>query len=141
MAGENIVIEKSNCQISQLPEMIKGNQPTDGGHLLLTSAEAKALDLTLQQRQRFIRRILGSAEMIRGIERYCLWIEDEHLAEAEKIPAIARRLQAVREMRKASPKAATVALAETPHRFGEVRQTGNETLIVVPRLRDRKSVV
>ena len=35
-------------------------------------------------------------------------------------------------MRLASPKAQTVEIAATPHRFGEVRQTGNETLTIIP---------
>ena len=132
IAEENIIIEKCNSSISQLPEMLLGNTPRDGGHLLLKASEIDTLDLTPQQRQRFIRKILGSAEMIRGIERYCIWITDADAQQAEKIPAIARRLQAVREMRKASPRASTAELAELPYRFSEVRQTGNETLIVVP---------
>lgn len=132
IAEENIIIEKCNSSISQLPEMLLGNTPRNGGHLLLKASEIDTLDLTPQQRQRFIRKILGSAEMIRGIERYCIWITDADAQQAEKIPAIARRLQAVREMRKASPRASTAELAELPYRFSEVRQTGNETLIVVP---------
>jgi hypothetical protein len=35
-------------------------------------------------------------------------------------------------MRLASPKAATIDTANCPHRFGEVRQTGHETVIIVP---------
>jgi hypothetical protein len=59
--------------------MLRGNMPYDGGHLLLNRDEVDALQLSAEQRKRFIRRIYGSAEFIRGLERYCLWIEDAHL--------------------------------------------------------------
>lgn len=109
-----------------------GNKPVDGGHLLLSRDEVEALDLTVEQGNRFIRRIYGSAEFIRGQERYCLWLDDQHIEDIKKISAVWQRIKMVREMRLASPKAATVEIAATPHRFGEVRQTGDETVIVVP---------
>jgi hypothetical protein len=109
-----------------------GNKPVDGGHLLLSRDEVNALGLTKSQRARFVRRIYGSAEFIRGLERYCLWIEDVHLEEAIGIEAIAQRVEGVRVMRLASLKAATIEIADTPYRFGEVRQTGKETVTIVP---------
>jgi hypothetical protein len=130
--GADVVVDKAARPLGGQSEMTKGNQPTDGGHLLLTTDEVAQLGLTAAQRQRFIRRIYGSAEFIRGLERYCLWIEDEHLAEAMAIEAVARRVEGVRQMRLASPKAATLETASIPHKFGEVRQSGKETVIIVP---------
>ena len=75
--------------------------------------------------------IYGSAEFIRGLLRYCIWIKDQDLQEALGIEAIARRVEAVRLMRLASTKSATRAGAGTAHRFDEVRQTGNEALIAI----------
>lgn len=133
-AAADVIVDKAAKPLAGLAEMTKGNQATDGGHLLLTRDEVEALDLTTAQRQKLIRRIYGSAEFIRGLERYCLWISDDDLPEARRIPGIAQRIEDVRQMRLASPKAATVESAKTPHRFGEVRQTGGETLVVIPRV-------
>lgn len=130
--GANVAVEKAARPLGGQSEMTKGNQPTDGGHLLLTRDEVAALGLSLEQRSRFIRRIYGSAEFIRGLERYCLWLEDRHLIEALGIEAIAQRVEGVRKMRLASPKAATIATADTPHKFGEIRQKGVETVVIVP---------
>ncbi len=94
--------------------------------------ELERLQLTHEQQTIFVRRIYGSAEFIRGLERHCLWIKDQHLDEALSIPAIAQRIGAVREMRLSSTKAATVAAAISAHRFGEIRQSGTETVIIVP---------
>ena len=48
------------------------------------------------------------------------------------IPAIAQRIEAVRKMRLESRKAATVEIANVSHRFGEIRQNGDEAIIIVP---------
>jgi hypothetical protein len=130
--GANVVVDKVAQPLSGQSDMRFGNKPVDGGHLLLTRDEVDTLQLNTVQRQRFIRRIYGSAEFIRGLERYCLWIENVHLVEAVGIAAIAKRIADVRKMRLASTKAATVETAKMAHQFGEVRQKGNETVIVVP---------
>ena len=132
VAGSNVEIEKQTKPLADVAEMTKGNQPTDGGNLLLSRDELERLQLTHEQQTIFVRRIYGSAEFIRGLERHCLWIKDQHLDEALSIPAIAQRIGAVREMRLSSTKAATVAAAISAHRFGEIRQSGTETVIIVP---------
>lgn len=132
VVGENIIVDKAARPLGEQAEMSFGNKPVDGGHLLLSRTELDTLALTPEQQSRFIRRIYGSAEFIRGLERYCLWIEDSDLAEAQAIPSIAQRIEAVRFMRLASPKAATIDAAKSSHRFGEIRQAGTETVIIVP---------
>jgi hypothetical protein len=130
--GANVVVEKATRPLSGQSEMSFGNKPVDGGNLLLSRDEVDALGLTAMQRTRLIRRIFGSAEFIRGLERYCLWIEDEYLADALTNQAIAQRVEGVRRMRIASPKTATVETGCTPYRFGEIRQKGIESVIIVP---------
>jgi len=134
VAGSHVLVEKRASSLADVNEMTKGNQPTDDGNLLLSAQEVAALGLTPEQKARFIRRIYGSAEFIRDVCRYGLWIKDADLAEAKTIPAIAARIEAVRAMRLTSPKAATVKSADTSWRFGEIRQTGDETVIIVPRV-------
>ena len=132
VAAPNVMVEKRNKPIANIPDMTKGSQPTDGGNLLLTDDEADNLGLSDEQRARFLRRIYGSAEFIRGHVRHCLWIEDHDLAEAIGIAGIRQRLEGTRTMRLESPKSATVAAAEKPHKFGEIRQTGAETVMIIP---------
>ncbi len=134
VAAGNVIVEKSAKPICGMAEMDFGNKPVDGGNLLLSAEELEALNLTPEQREKFTRRIYGSAEFIRGLQRHCLWIENEDLEEAMAIPAIAVRIEGVRRMRLASPKRATRDAANSAHRFGEVRQKGNESAIVVPRV-------
>ena len=132
VAGPNVIARKAFKPLTELAGMSFGNKPVDGGSLLLTRDEVESLGLTLAQEARFIRRIYGSAEFIRGLSRYCLWIEDRYLDEALAIPSIRTRVESVRAMRLASEKTATRMIADVAHRFGEVRQSGSETAIVVP---------
>lgn len=132
IAGQNIIIERASKPLSGQAEMTLGNMPVDGGNLLLSRAEVDALQLTPEQYKKFIRRIYGSAEFIRGLLRYCLWIENLYLEEALEIPAIAKRIDAVKTMRLASPKKATVEAAEIAHRFSEIRQNDSKNVIIIP---------
>ncbi|REK76076.1 class I SAM-dependent DNA methyltransferase [Paenibacillus paeoniae] len=132
VAGPDVWVEKQSTQINGLDIMMKGSQPTDGGHLLLTRDEVKSLGITMEQRKKFVRRIFGSAEFIRDLERYCLWIDERQVNEAMSIPSLRQRIEKVRLMRLDSRKKATVTLADRPYRFGEVRQNGNEILTIVP---------
>ena len=133
IAGADVIVQARSTPLAKsLNDMTKGNQPTDGGNLLLSKVELIDLGLSPAQHQRFIRRIYGSAELIRSLERYCLWIEDQYLHEALSIPALNRRIEGVRKMRLASTKKATVEAANTPHLFGEMRQNGSEVTIAIP---------
>ena len=131
VAGKNILVNKRSKPFGELHDMSFGNKPVDGGNLLLSAEEAAELNLSPAQRKRFLRRIYGSAEFIRGLERYCLWIEDEHLAEALAIPQIAERIEAVRAMRLASRDKGANAMAAYSHQMREMN-IGYQQTIAMP---------
>ncbi len=130
--GPNVVIEKSAKPSSDLFEMSFGNKPVDGGNLLLSTDEVDALGLSKKQRERFIRRIYGSAEFIRGLSRYCLWIDNAHLDEALTIEPIRQRIEGVRTMRLASRDKSANDMAARAHQMREMNIAQYWT-ITVPR--------
>lgn len=127
--GESVIVAKASQPLSALSEMTFGNTPIDGGLLLLSRDERDALQLTLAQQNRFVRRIVGSAEFIRGLERYCLWIEDQHLTEAQEIPPLTQRIRGVRDLRLNGGKTAR-DIAERSHQFQRMFIGKKSTLIV-----------
>jgi hypothetical protein len=131
VAAPNVIVTKSSKPLSSISEMTFGSKPVDGGNLLFASKELVDSELTPEQRDMFVRPILGSEEFISGKKRYCLWIEDADLNIANAIRAIAQRLAAVRAMRLGSSKAATQRGAASPHRFDERRQAGDEKVIAI----------
>jgi hypothetical protein len=130
VAGESVVVEKAPRPLSNQVEMLRGNMPVDGGHLLLSRDEADALGLTAEQRARFLRRIFGSAEFIRGLERYCLWIEDRHLDEAMGIAGISQRIEGVRAMRLASKDSGAKQMAARAHQMREMNIGRSQTIVM-----------
>ena len=71
--------------------MLFGNMPRDGGHLFLTTQEASELRRNPSTRP-YVRRFLGSEELINGKLRHCIWIEDHDANAARTHPFIAERL-------------------------------------------------
>jgi hypothetical protein len=134
VGSKDIIVDKSRHRIDELSEMDFGSKAVDGGHLYLDRNEKEALEKTSPKSARFIRRVFGAAELVKGLERYCFWINDDEVPVAESIEPIADRLRAVRQMRLESQKAPTRAGASQPHKFEERRQVGNETIIALPRI-------
>lgn len=130
VSGPNVIIEKRSRPAPGLALMDYGNKPVDGGNLLLESGEIEDLGLTPSQRHQFIHRIYGSEEFVQGKLRYCLWIPDNLLAEAQSIPSIRVRIEAVRQMRLASRDASAREMAARAHQFREMNHGETHTLVV-----------
>ena len=127
----DVVVAKASVPMCGQAEMTFGNKPVDGGFLLFSDDELKAMQLDARQQSHLIRRIYGSAEFIRGVTRHCLWIEDENLKEAMAITAIAERIEGVKSMRLASRDKGANDMAVRSHQFREMN-IGRSHTIVVP---------
>jgi hypothetical protein len=132
IGGADVIVHPSNSHISGLPEMARGNSPTDGGHLILEQAELAMSDFESSGHDKFIKPFIGSRELINGQMRYCIWIADDAVREAESHPEIKRRIENVREFRMSSQKAATVKAASWPHRFDERKPLPETNILCVP---------
>lgn len=135
VAGENIELKKSAAPLTNVTPMDRGNSAVDGGGLLLDSSEANLIESESREAAgKFIRKFIGSEELINGKQRYCLWVDDQNAEEARRLKSIADRFEIVKNMRSTSSKSQTVAAANTPHKFGEVRYQECSSVIVVPRV-------
>jgi hypothetical protein len=97
--------------------MVMGSMPRDGGNLILDQDGGRRLLKVTQSAGDWVRRYIGSDEIIKGLARYCLWISDEDASRAYKVDEVAKRLEAVAEMRRSSPLASTNEFADRSHRF------------------------
>jgi len=128
----DFVLPSRSKPICNVSPMVKGNEPTDGGNLLLSPDEKKALLTKEPNAAKWIRPVMGSEEFINGIERWCLWLAGIKPEELRALPEIKRRVEAVREMRLASPKEATRERAQKAYLFGENRQPDSGKYLLVP---------
>jgi hypothetical protein len=128
---DDLVVTSRRTPICDVPEMIYGNKPVDGGNLFFNSRTELDEFLAAEPKAaRFVRRIYGSEEFINGIDRWCLWLKDAAPSEINALPEVKKRVQAVREFRLQSTKAATRRLADVPYLFAEIRQPDSDFLIV-----------
>ncbi len=129
--GPNIFVATSPKHISAQSLMLTGAMPRDGGHLILSADEGHQLLEARPTAQQFLRRYLGSEELINGKIRYCLWVNDGKAAEARLLPELCERFIQVRASRLDSPLQSTVDAAETPHRFVYLAGTANTMIVAI----------
>jgi hypothetical protein len=134
IAGPNFLISaKSQPQRSQY-EMLFGNMANDGGFLLIDTGEADIAVVKQDVNPKYIRRFVGSQEFIKGLERRCVWVLKDDYLEARHNQWISHRFDEVQKLRSSSDRSTTKALSSVPYRFGEVRQSGKEKVIIIPRV-------
>jgi hypothetical protein len=130
VGGVDVLVEKRSSPLSELTSMDLGNMPYDGGNLLLSRQDLALLNLDPAQQRRFVRRIYGSKEFISNLERYCLWLEDDQLTDALRVPGIRSRIEAVRIMRLRSTDIGGRAMASRSHQMREMRNARRHAIII-----------
>lgn len=128
--GSNTIITGRSKPLSKFSKIHFGSMANDGGHLLLSEEEKETLVSQNNNSLKYIKQFSGGAEFVRGVKKYCLWIEDKELKEAHKIAKIALRIENVETHRLNSKREATKALAENPHLFGEIRHQITDSIII-----------
>jgi hypothetical protein len=128
--AENIVLQKRSSPICNVPEINKGSEATDFGHLFLSSEEKESLEKEQPAARKWIRRVFGADEFINNEERFCLWLVGIAPEELKAMPLVMERVAKVREERLNSKKDRTKEWADQPFLFSENRQPVNNYLAV-----------
>ena len=126
----NILVEKRATPICDVPRMIAGNKGVKCLPLMLDKEEKEDLVKKEPLSEKYIKKMIGSAEFINNIDRYCLWLVNCSPSELKNMPEVLKRVQATREERLSSTDKQAQALANQPSLF---RDTNNpESAIIVP---------
>lgn len=127
-----IFIESRNVSLCDVPEMVKGSSPVDGGNLLLSQEDFDAFSDKEPAALKYIKRFYGAREYLHNIKRWCLWLNGISPVELSSMPMVRQRVAGTREFRLNSTKAATQKYADYPLRFMELRQPTRD-YILIPR--------
>ena len=133
VAAENIFIESRTKPICNVPILLNGGKPTEGGFLILTNEEKDKLLQEEPQAGAFLRPYMMGKDFIHRKPRYCLWLVGVSPALIKKCPNVLARIERVREYRLQSPKEATRRKAETPMLFDEVRECETD-YVAIPKV-------
>ena len=130
VASDSQIVEPSKLPICGVPLMTKGSIPVDGGSLVLDKSEANIILGEYPAAKMFIKKYIGSDELLNSDFRYCIWVEDEFASVAYEIPPFLERFEKCKKMRLNSAKQATIQDAQYPYRFSERRFLDTECIII-----------
>ncbi|WP_411878177.1 class I SAM-dependent DNA methyltransferase [Polaromonas sp. YR568] len=131
--GPNLVVEAVAAPINGLPQMMFGNMPRDGGRLLMTTDERKALVAKDGRAAKYLRDFIGSEDAIHGGKRVCVWVSESDYEKASQIPALDERFKEVARERLAMKAPSTQSFAKKPYRFVQIQGVAKSHLFLVPR--------
>ena len=133
LEGQPVFINSRRSALCEVPAMINGGKPAEGGNLILTEAEKDELLIKEPQAEKFIRPFMMGKDFIGRKPRYCLWLVDVMPQDIRKCPEVMKRVTAVREFRLNSKKPATQRKADIPTLFDEVRDSKTD-YIALPKV-------
>jgi hypothetical protein len=129
-SGSNVIISKRTKPISAIPLMNYGSKIVDNGHLIFTTEEKQKLTAEYPKTILLFKRLAGSAEFIRGLDRWILLIDDDGLMFAKSIPEINKRLNLVSEFRLKSTESSTREMAKYPNRYYYSVHSNSDSIII-----------
>ena len=128
--ADNVFIQLRGKANPNVPKLVQGNKPWDGGNLILSTEEKKNLVAKYPSAQSFVHPFIGSYEFINRKERWCLWLKGVAPNEYRNIPEIMDRLAKCAEVRRNTKTVAVQAQAETPMLFSQIRQPDSDYILV-----------
>jgi len=120
-AADVFVRPRTTPLAPDLPQVVYGSKPADGGGLLVSPDEYDEIAAD-PHAAKYLRRFIGARELIYNEDRWCLWLTDLKPADLRGSSILRERLSRVREFREKSPKRQTNEMADTPGLFVEIRQ-------------------
>jgi hypothetical protein len=130
--GNETIISQALSPISNLMPIITGNSPYDGGHLILTAEQRSELIERYPEACGLVKRLYGSRDYLNGEQRFCLWIDDSTLSQANCISEVRSRIEKVKQFRSDGGQVAR-GLASRPHQFRYTHQA-TKHVIIAPRV-------
>ena len=130
MDAPSVCIKSRTKSLCDVATISYGSMPIDDGNLILNSDEREALIRENKDNTKYIRPYAGGNELLNSKKRWCLWLVNTSPSEIKKSKFILDRIERTYRFRKASDRPQTLALAETPMLFGEIRQPSTMMLVI-----------
>lgn len=133
----NVLVEKRSKPLSPLlPEVQYGSKPTDGGNFVVEKDDYQRLkaDPIISK---YLRPYIGAAELVRGIERWCLWLQDVTPQDMKRNSELQRRVDAVKKFRAGSSAKST---RDYPyhHLFRQIGPVDRGDFVCIPQVVSEK---
>ena len=132
IAGPDVALPIRRAPLCEVPEIVNGNKPADGGFLVVEDNERADFLRDNPSAAPYLKPFLCAEEYLNGKNRWVLWLLDAPPKVIRENPGLLARVESMHDFRLKSLKASTRARATVPALFDQVRQPRSE-YIVIPR--------
>ena len=126
----NIFVQNRSKTLCNVPAVNYGSFALDDGNYTISEKEYEELKTADSDIDLFVRPFIGAQELLHNKKRYCIWLKGLSPALINSHPIIKKKVDNVRIWRSNSSRKNTVALANTPTLFAEIRQPETNYLAI-----------
>ena len=130
--GSDSFVVATKDALCDVPKMIFGNQPRDGGYFILTEDEKDNILAKEPNLEKWIHPYMGAEEFIKGKKRYCLWLVNASPLDIKNSKILYEKVESVRKFREESKAKTTNGYAKVPHCFAQMTQPQGVDYLIVP---------
>ncbi len=105
--AKDLLIQNRNKPICDVPQMMYGSKPTDGGYFIFTDEEKKDFLKKEPLAKKYIKPFISAKEFLNNEKRWCLWLVDANPNEIREMPEVLKRIEQVKKIRAESVAAST----------------------------------
>lgn len=126
--ADDLIVQSRNKPLCDIPDMIYGNKPAEGGFLIFNREEKDEFIRREPKAKKYMHTLIGGMELINNKPnlnnklRYTLWLEKITPAELREMKYVMECVSKVKEARLKSPAEGIRKFAETPHLFAQRTQ-------------------
>ncbi len=130
----DILVRSRNKPLCDVPHMVYGNKPADGGNLIIEDADYADFVKQEPEAVKYIKPLLGAQEYLHNKKRWVLWLVDASPSDIKNMPLLRKRVEACRNTRLKSKSAAIRKFADTPTLFAQITQPEGVDYLIIPRV-------
>lgn len=128
---QNVFIANRSTAISAPNKLVYGSFALDDENYTISESEYNEIISNDPSVLTYIKSFIGANELIKNRKRYCIWLKGVSPEEIRKNRFISDRVNNVKQWRLSSKRKETVAAADFPYLFAEIRQP-NSDYIAIP---------
>ena len=129
---EPVIVQRRGSAISASLNIMFGNMPADGGNLIFSFHEGQELLSKHPEVAPFLKKFIGSEELMKSEFRYCLWLIEEDRDAWSSIPIIMQHVESCAQWRAAQTKTGDAyKLHDQPWRFREQKHFDKSLVIPI----------
>lgn len=132
--GSNILVAKRNNPLCNVPAMIFGNQPRDGGNFVIDDKEYKDILSKEPKLKKWLYKYVGAVEFLHSKNRWCLWLKHATPADIKNSNILYSKVKQVKEFRENSKAKTTRGYAKVPQCFAQMTQPEGVNFLIIPRV-------